>query len=558
MLLHVRPVSHPGEAVFSPTDSAGEPYVNSTTTSAIFTTTVNTYTPYLELGDMANPNPSGDAIILGRNYQEILTDFPLQNHILTGLFLNVTLLSLQGPAEVFQHTILDRFGYAARQSNAVPTSLSVGGADGPALNELDVCTVNVLPGMIDANLGISIARQLSSILDLVTSLSQDSGPLPPAAGAITRATSVDATRTELCQFLDLSDHLAGNLAALAEAKGYFDTPRVTISTSSYSTTDSTLTLGLDLLQDSMRTIADPTQRDDAGLFFKVQYGLIESAIESVVASMGQMIQTVSTTTIIETAIRQGIPLVSLTPGSISEVSDLTLSPEARAQITKALQDGRDLLVPSEEVSINGTAVCGWYELDPNTGTVQSLLENGTHGATIEVTSIEVLQTENETAILIRFEIHSIARLRELESESTELVELVNDLREAKELGRGIANALSVLKEFLDFLKNLLALNPEGLVETDENLFFSLIIDVLLEGVDPPVQAALFNLAIPNPLPATPQTLTQGRTIGESTSNLVNGNVRSLSLSASHAPALRGSPRRRPRSKQAPWKPLMPH
>ena len=68
----------------------------------IFTAVTNTYTPYIAVGDEANPNPSQDEIIQGTPYQEVLTNFPLGTQVLTGLFLNITLSGPSGAAESYQ------------------------------------------------------------------------------------------------------------------------------------------------------------------------------------------------------------------------------------------------------------------------------------------------------------------------------------------------------------------------------------------------------------------------------------------------------------------------
>ncbi len=90
-------------------------FVSSSSTGFILTATTNTYTPYIEIGDEAFPDPSHDETITGTPYQEVLTNFPLGNQVLTGLFLNATLSGPQGPAETDQRALSDRIGYAARQ-----------------------------------------------------------------------------------------------------------------------------------------------------------------------------------------------------------------------------------------------------------------------------------------------------------------------------------------------------------------------------------------------------------------------------------------------------------
>ena len=99
--------------------------VNQTGASAVITAVTTTYSPYLEIGDDANPNPRNDQIIQGTPFQEFATNFPLGSQVLTGLFLNVTLSGPQGASQTYQHTILDRLGYAARQGLAPPAIRSI-------------------------------------------------------------------------------------------------------------------------------------------------------------------------------------------------------------------------------------------------------------------------------------------------------------------------------------------------------------------------------------------------------------------------------------------------
>ena len=64
---------------------------SSTIGALAFTSTTNTYSPYLEIGRRGLPGPDQDVINDGNAYQEVLTNFPLGSQILTGLFLNITL-----------------------------------------------------------------------------------------------------------------------------------------------------------------------------------------------------------------------------------------------------------------------------------------------------------------------------------------------------------------------------------------------------------------------------------------------------------------------------------
>ena len=111
-------------------------FVSTTTLSGpFFAVTTNTYSPYIEVGDDANPNPSQDQIIRGTDYQEVLTNFPLASQVLTGLFLHTTLLSPEEngtrKTETVEKTLFDRIGFAARQNGGSPT-LNLGADTAPS------------------------------------------------------------------------------------------------------------------------------------------------------------------------------------------------------------------------------------------------------------------------------------------------------------------------------------------------------------------------------------------------------------------------------------------
>ena len=99
-------------------------FVTQTGLGAIFTEVTNTYTPYLSIGDEANPNPGQDEVITGTPYQEILTNFPLGSQVLTGLFLNMTQSGPNGAPETFQRALLDRLGPRSGRTAGRRTSRS--------------------------------------------------------------------------------------------------------------------------------------------------------------------------------------------------------------------------------------------------------------------------------------------------------------------------------------------------------------------------------------------------------------------------------------------------
>jgi hypothetical protein len=94
-------------------------FVNSSTVSGLFfsSTTVN-YSPYVMVGD-EGLDLSDAEVLQGQGYQEFLTNYPLASQVLTGLFLELDVSGPGRPTETFEKTLLDRVGFAARQSGGV-------------------------------------------------------------------------------------------------------------------------------------------------------------------------------------------------------------------------------------------------------------------------------------------------------------------------------------------------------------------------------------------------------------------------------------------------------
>ena len=72
--------------------------VASSTESFIFSTTTNTYSPYIAWGDDAYDS-THDQIIQGQSFQETLTSFPSGSSVLSGVFLNVIASGPQGASQ---------------------------------------------------------------------------------------------------------------------------------------------------------------------------------------------------------------------------------------------------------------------------------------------------------------------------------------------------------------------------------------------------------------------------------------------------------------------------
>jgi hypothetical protein len=80
-------------------------------------------------------------------FQEVLTNFPLGNQIVSGLFLDVTLVSPEiNGAQVrreFNKSIFDRIGFPARQAGSF--SVNIAPDIAPAIRGTDIWTLAISP-----------------------------------------------------------------------------------------------------------------------------------------------------------------------------------------------------------------------------------------------------------------------------------------------------------------------------------------------------------------------------------------------------------------------------
>src|SRR6185437_1238453 len=173
---------------------------------SIFSATTTTYSPYLAIGDDAL-SPTAGQLIHGKDYQEVVTNFPFSSQILTGLFLNMTLTDPGATLTTLQRTLFDRIGYAARQGDA-PVSVTAGAGSAPALGPADVFTVSVLPVLQDR----SDEKKLDDEIGLAVNQAQAAAAANPSGpGVFAQATeaAIALTRLQALSFHGVSDTVNG-------------------------------------------------------------------------------------------------------------------------------------------------------------------------------------------------------------------------------------------------------------------------------------------------------------------------------------------------------------
>ena len=262
--------------------------------SPVFGLVTNTYTPYIVMGDDGLSDSQLPDAIVGQQYQESLTNFPLGSQVLTGLFLNVTLAGPQGSAETYNRALVDLIGYAARQG-LVSTPVAVNPTGPPVISPYDIWTVDVLPGLANprpsAKLAADLAKQSGALAVL-----QQNGTLSSQGESVEQHYLIDMTRQVATNFADVSDTMEAQLAAASNVRAYFDRPRLIIvsNTVSYSVGDeATFRLSIDLRRDSIRAIAAPGQATNVPLAFNFLRGITETSIEDLLIQQIQLANGIS-------------------------------------------------------------------------------------------------------------------------------------------------------------------------------------------------------------------------------------------------------------------------
>ncbi|MBX9622883.1 MAG: hypothetical protein K2X82_03625, partial [Gemmataceae bacterium] len=355
----------------------------------VFVSRTNTYTPYLRVGDEAYP-PERDRMILGQQYQDILTNFPLGTQVVTGVFLDVTLSGPGAATETYRRAIADRLGPAARAGVGGTVTADPNGP--PLVNDTDVTTLYVQPGRggprtFAADLLAGYGRLYDRIAQF-----PDGEPLPPAQQTEFRAVLRNGftlqTRVYGSGFLAYSDALTDELQARSLVRAYFDSPRLVVVASRVTVDPAARTASpsfeTDLRRDRVRALAYPGQAAAAAGLLNGIRGYLESYAEQDAQQRlrpAQDAQTrgVSAFSVLEAARAQNVPVVTLTGAAPAALDALAISADAKALISLALARGLEVRVPARPVDVAGGPAVAWYTADPATGEVVGVLEDGSHG-----------------------------------------------------------------------------------------------------------------------------------------------------------------------------------
>ncbi len=390
-------VQTPLNHTFNTVELVGKPlsvghFVKSNSLGALaFSSTTHVYSPYILIGQ-GDADLTNDPLIRGTDYQEFFSNFGGFSQFLTGVFLQIDVVSPGGQTQTFERALLDRIGFAARQNGGV-VSGSVSATGEPSLNELDLITVNVLPGL---QLPEAIGPQRDRAMQLENALNAlqpelnaipSSGPQTDAqrvlvaqAATLTQEIALVTTETTGMAFTAASDRFLKQLQQGYLTKAYYDSPRLTLALTRKE--GNALKVMLDLQKNNLRAVPFPGQVANIGVFFEFLRGVMESTLEGEIVSAATGSSATAIADIFGQA--QGTPpLAIIAPDTPRDLEGLSLSSEAKARIAQALSAGHAVLTPTQVVTIAGKQTVGWLETDWRTGHTISVMEDGGHQGIVE-------------------------------------------------------------------------------------------------------------------------------------------------------------------------------
>ncbi|HYH67097.1 MAG TPA: transglutaminase domain-containing protein, partial [Urbifossiella sp.] len=389
------------DRIFNTVDLVGRPltFGNFVTQTGIpglvFVSRTSTYSPYLITTDEALTPGQQAEPIRGTDFQEVQTNFPLGNQLLTGVLLRTTGSGPGGPPQADERYLVDRVGFAARQGVA-GVSVSVDPNGPPALSALDVFTLTSMAGATNPRSPVGLEARVAAlqqrVADIGATLTGPSAELTAAQRDLVTA----ATQLTVARFAQVSGYQTGRLASLSRIVAYADRPRLILTTSRVRSQGpeepATVSFSIDLRRDDLRVLAAPGQTKAALPTFRYMRGVGETVAErQAITSVGPADaagSVLNTQNVIETAARQGVKLVLLVPTDVPRLDALLdASPDALARISATLGAGRTVLVPERPVVLAGQPTTAWYDIDPVSGNTIGVTADGGHHAIGEYAAV---------------------------------------------------------------------------------------------------------------------------------------------------------------------------
>ena len=374
-----------------------------------FSAVINTYSPYVTVGDSATAIDAYQ-VVRGTDYSETFTSFPLGTVLITGVFVDIDVIAPNNPGnpQTFRRVLVDRIGYATRQSGGSVNAPQP--TDPPALTALDLMTIQASPSLqpVDAfsvrQSRLSALRaQLAPLVAQVNALPNPSQQTPDQIALRTKANNLNRDTTiatlELmtAAYSGYADHSVGDIGATYLVKPWIISPRLTIAHANVD--NAGFHLNLDIRKNDLRVYPLPGISYNNTAAFERARGMAESLLEGQVFTNVSGLPSRNFASVFQTA---DADLVSITRYNPDLVDQLNLSADAKARIrdTVAGANGRSVMAPRAPVIVNGSPYSVWLETDPGTGVTISTGEDGTHqaigeyaGLLLDLLGVDSLETQ---------------------------------------------------------------------------------------------------------------------------------------------------------------------
>ncbi|NUM47307.1 MAG: hypothetical protein HUU38_21620 [Anaerolineales bacterium] len=356
----------------------------------IYTNITHTYTPYFAVG-------GDDFMYFGDEFQDLLTTFPLATHFTTAEWLHVTITAPNGQVtDSFTRELKDLIGLDVRLNGGNPTLTNDDNA--PFATGSDLFASWFLPNEVN-NLQYAERAQTENMRDVIaTAITADNLPedlnTPEGSAAFSdmflqylQARNEQYALAGL-EFAKLADPANRDIENNLGVNMVYEKPRIIIA-SSQEHDDSVLT-AMDLRSTEAKILVGPGQAQAAAFTAQWMKAVGESYFEgdAIYRLTGEFPLTISR--IFDEMGGQGIAPIWLTPSDVNLLSLYFPDSASTAYAKQALIEGKSILIPSSPVTIDGEPVLGWWEVDPQTGMVDSVFENGLHLSLVEYEMISVL------------------------------------------------------------------------------------------------------------------------------------------------------------------------
>ena len=354
----------------------------------VFSNITRDYTPYLGIED----NNQG---FQGQSFQDLLTNFPLATTFTTAEWLEYEIHAPDGHTETFTREVRDIIGAATRRLGGSP-QLEMGTSSGPFFGPEDLYVNWVLPNAVTEwavqRQSVGVLSRLKEAGDISQAMLEIANRLPP--DAVLTGADLDAyaaARADLVFVSELALSSIGlNFARKADAalnqiedglrmRLYYASPRV-FTVSSIGAPNTAVTTTVDLRHTAVEAVVYPGQAAAAEQTAQWIKGLTESILEGEALAQGDGTPPLTTMRVFDEMTAQGIDPVLIQPNNYGLLDAYDFSDDALAHVIDALLEGKQVLIPSRAVMIDGQPTFAWWEIDPVTGETISVGENGLHSA----------------------------------------------------------------------------------------------------------------------------------------------------------------------------------